>query len=268
MVFTIVGYPADVREVILGEGACSRASARAPSLVDMTTSEPVAGGRDRRGRRGEGGRRARRAGLGRRRGCPQREPCRSWSAATRRRSTRARPLFEPLGKTIVHQGDAGRGQHTKMVNQILIASDMIGVCEALALRPQGRARPRDGRSRRVSGGAAGSWSLSNSGRGMLARRLRARLLRRALPQGHGDRPRRGARMNLVLPGAGPGRTALCGRPQPGAGPEGHPVARGRHRAARAGRLAPALNYTTGRHLATDVRPQTRVHAQVRAGPLR
>ena len=36
-----------------------------------------------------------------------------------------------MGKTIVHQGPAGAGQHTKMVNQILIATNMIGVCEAL-----------------------------------------------------------------------------------------------------------------------------------------
>ena len=41
------------------------------------------------------------------------------------------PLFETMGKTIVHQGPAGAGQHTKMVNQILIASNMVGVCEGL-----------------------------------------------------------------------------------------------------------------------------------------
>ncbi len=42
-----------------------------------------------------------------------------------------RPCFEAMGKTIVHQGGPGAGQHTKMVNQILIASNMVGVCEAL-----------------------------------------------------------------------------------------------------------------------------------------
>ena len=41
------------------------------------------------------------------------------------------PMFQAMGKTIVHQGPAGAGQHTKMVNQILIATNMIGVCEAL-----------------------------------------------------------------------------------------------------------------------------------------
>ena len=42
-----------------------------------------------------------------------------------------KPLFECMGKTIVHQGRPGAGQHTKMVNQILIAGNMVGVCEAL-----------------------------------------------------------------------------------------------------------------------------------------
>ena len=41
------------------------------------------------------------------------------------------PCFESMGKTIVHQGGPGAGQHTKMVNQVLIATNMIGVCEAL-----------------------------------------------------------------------------------------------------------------------------------------
>src|SRR5207247_3317970 len=41
------------------------------------------------------------------------------------------PIFECMGKTIIHQGPAGSGQHTKMVNQILIASNMIAVCEGL-----------------------------------------------------------------------------------------------------------------------------------------
>ena len=51
------------------------------------------------------------------------------------------PLFEKMGKTIVYQRPAGAGQHTKMVNQVLIASNMIGVCEALLVRVQGWARP-------------------------------------------------------------------------------------------------------------------------------
>ena len=72
------------------------------------------------------------------------------------------PLWEAMGKTIVHQGGAGAGQHTKMVNQILIATGMIGVCEALLY---GHKAGLDLQTvlKSVSSGAAGSWSLSNLG---------------------------------------------------------------------------------------------------------
>ena len=80
---------------------------------------------------------------------------------------RVRPLFEMMGKTIVRQGGPGAGQHTKMVNQILIASGMIGVCEALlyAYKAGLDLETRAGVGRRA--GAAGSWSLSNYGPRML-----------------------------------------------------------------------------------------------------
>ena len=70
------------------------------------------------------------------------------------------PLFEKMGKTIVYQGPAGAGQHTKMVNQILIASNMIGVCEAL-LYAFKAGLDLNVVLQSVSTGAAGSWSLSN-----------------------------------------------------------------------------------------------------------
>ncbi|MDG2224410.1 MAG: NAD(P)-dependent oxidoreductase, partial [Rubripirellula sp.] len=70
------------------------------------------------------------------------------------------PLLQLMGKTIVHQGSAGCGQHTKMVNQTLIASGMIAVCEGLLYATKvGLDLPTVLRS--VSSGAAGSWSLSN-----------------------------------------------------------------------------------------------------------
>ena len=70
------------------------------------------------------------------------------------------PVWELLGKTWVFQGPAGSGQHTKMVNQTLIATGMIGVCEALLY---GHRAGLDLHTvlQSVSSGAAGSWSLSN-----------------------------------------------------------------------------------------------------------
>src|SRR5205823_8115326 len=67
---------------------------------------------------------------------------------------------ETMGKTIVRQGGPGAGQHTKLVNQILIASGMIGVCEAL-LYAYRAGLDLETVLESVAPGAAGSWSLSN-----------------------------------------------------------------------------------------------------------
>ncbi len=68
------------------------------------------------------------------------------------------PMFECMGKTIVHQGPAGAGQHTKMVNQTLIATTMIGLCEAL-LYGYKAGLDLETVFKSVSVGAAGSKSL-------------------------------------------------------------------------------------------------------------
>ena len=73
---------------------------------------------------------------------------------------RARPLFEIVGGTIVHQGPPGSGQHTKLVNQILIAGTMMGMCEALLYSAEAGLDPSLVLSS-VGGGAAASWSLAN-----------------------------------------------------------------------------------------------------------
>ena len=161
VIFSIVGFPSDVREVMLGdEGALAGAKAGSV-LVDMTTSQPslaveiylaakaknvhsvdapVSGG--------DIG--ARNAALS------------IMIGGDAEVVTALQPLWEAMGKTIVHQGGAGAGQHTKMVNQILIATGMIGVCEALLYGyKSGLDLPTVLKS--VSSGAAGSWSLSNLG---------------------------------------------------------------------------------------------------------
>lgn len=73
---------------------------------------------------------------------------------------RVRPLLEVMGTTVVHQGPAGAGQHTKAVNQIAIAANMIGVSEAL-LYAQAAGLDPETVLRSIASGAAGSWSLSN-----------------------------------------------------------------------------------------------------------
>jgi 3-hydroxyisobutyrate dehydrogenase len=70
------------------------------------------------------------------------------------------PLLEKLGTNVVYQGKAGSGQHTKMANQIVIASTMIGVTEAIIYAEKAGLNP-DTVLKSISSGAAGSWSLSN-----------------------------------------------------------------------------------------------------------
>ena len=75
---------------------------------------------------------------------------------------RAWPLLEAMGSTITHVGDHGDGQVVKLVNQILVVHNMLGVSEALLLAAaEGLDLQRTLDA--VSGGAAGSWMLSNRG---------------------------------------------------------------------------------------------------------
>lgn len=159
VVFTMVGYPADVREVILGKDGVMLAARPPLVMVDMTTSEPSLAQEI--------------AELARKNGVASLDAPVSGGDVGARNATLSimvggeaetveavRPLFEIMGKTIIHQGPAGAGQHTKMVNQTLIATGMIGVCEAL-LYAYRAGLNLETVLEAVGGGAAGSWSLSN-----------------------------------------------------------------------------------------------------------
>lgn len=155
----MVGYPADVRDVILSETGVLSTAKSGATLIDFTTSEPAlaveiaaaaskleVGSVDAPVSGGDIG--ARNATLSIMLGGSEAD------VAT------ARPILELLGATVVHQGDAGSGQHTKMVNQILIASGMVGICEALLYTYRAGLDPETVLAS-VGGGAAGSWSLAN-----------------------------------------------------------------------------------------------------------
>jgi 3-hydroxyisobutyrate dehydrogenase len=161
VVFAIVGFPNDVREVMLGENGAVAGASSGAVLVDMTTSDPslaveiyeaakaigatsidapVSGG-----------------DVGARNGTLS-----IMIGGDKDAVEALQPCWNAMGKTVVHQGAAGAGQHTKMVNQILISTGMIGVCEALLYGHQaGLDLPTVLES--VGSGAAGSWSLSNLG---------------------------------------------------------------------------------------------------------
>lgn len=70
------------------------------------------------------------------------------------------PFLQIMGNNIVLQGEAGAGQHTKMVNQITIAPAMIGLCEALIYAKKAGLQPNEV-LKSIATGAAGSWSLDN-----------------------------------------------------------------------------------------------------------
>ena len=65
-----------------------------------------------------------------------------------------------MGKTIVLQGPPGSGQHTKMVNQVLISGIMVSLCEGL-LYARGAGLDPEVVLESVGSGAAASWSLNN-----------------------------------------------------------------------------------------------------------
>jgi 3-hydroxyisobutyrate dehydrogenase len=166
VVFSIVGYPSDVRAVFLGDDGILAGAAPGSTAVDMTTSEPALAVEIHTAARergvdavdapvsgGDVGAREARLSI--------------MVGGDEAAVERVRPLLEVMGKTIVHQGDAGAGQHTKMVNQILIATGMIGVCEAL-LYGYRAGLDLERVMESVASGAAGSWSLSNYGPRMLA----------------------------------------------------------------------------------------------------
>ncbi len=167
VVFTMVGFPDDLREIVLGPAGTLAGAGHGTILVDMTTSEPSLAREIYEAARARGvasldapvsggdvGARA--AGLS------------IMVGGDRDAFERVAPLLRCLGATIVHQGPAGAGQHTKMVNQILVASGMVAVSEALLYAHQaGLDLPTVLQS--VSGGAAGSWSLTHYAPRILAR---------------------------------------------------------------------------------------------------
>ena len=166
VVFSIVGFPDDVEQVLLGEQGVLAGCRAGTAMVDMTTSRPALANKisqhaiqydvvsiDAPVSGGDVG--ARNGTL-------------SIMIGGDRPTVEAlAPCWDAMGSTWVWQGEAGAGQHTKMVNQILIASGMVGVCEAL-LYGYRAGLDLERVMQSVASGAAGSWSLSNLGPRIIA----------------------------------------------------------------------------------------------------
>jgi len=161
IVFSIVGFPEDVREIYMGEKGILTGRPRCRIVVDMTTSQPslaktvfeaaAAKGIEALDAPVSGGDiGAREAGLA------------IMVGGKREVFEEVFPLFQLMGHTISYMGEPGSGQHTKACNQILVAGTMIGTCEALLYASKQKLDMHQVIDI-VEKGAAGSWSISNLG---------------------------------------------------------------------------------------------------------
>jgi 3-hydroxyisobutyrate dehydrogenase len=159
VVFVMVGYPSEVEEVVLGHDGALGTLAPGDLLVDMTTSRPALA--------------VAIAALAADAGLTALDaPVSGGDVGARDGTlsimvggdaaafTRARPLLELMGTTIVHQGGAGAGQHTKLTNQVVVAGNLVAICEALLYATRAGLDVESVLAS-ISGGAASSWALSN-----------------------------------------------------------------------------------------------------------
>ncbi|EMI09340.1 NAD(P)-dependent oxidoreductase [Anoxybacillus gonensis] len=166
VVMTMVGEPQDVEYVYFGDDGILAHAKRGTYVIDFTTSKPSLAVRIHEAAKEKGifvldapvsG-----GDIGARDGTLS-----IMVGGDKEAFSACMPLLSHLGKNIVWQGEAGAGQHTKMCNQIAIATNMIGVCEALVYAEKAGLDP-ERVLRSISQGAASSWSLSNLAPRMLA----------------------------------------------------------------------------------------------------
>ncbi|MBC1475882.1 NAD(P)-dependent oxidoreductase [Listeria grandensis] len=156
---TMVGYPTDVEQLYLAEDGLLTTLRSGSFAIDMTTSSPNLAKQIAE--------EAKEAGIavidapvsggdiGAKNGTLT-----IMVGGEERAFLAVEPILKAMGQSVILQGAAGAGQHTKMVNQIAIASNMIGVTEAICYAKKAGLDPEKVLAS-ISGGAAGSWSLSN-----------------------------------------------------------------------------------------------------------
>ena len=159
VIFTIVSLPSDVRSVYLDDNGILSAAARGAITVDMTTTEPSLS--------------RQLYDIAKTKGVSAIDAPVSGGDLGARNATlsimvggdtaaveKVMPLFQAMGKNIVHQGGPGNGQHTKMCNQIVLAGTIIGVCESL-LYGYKAGLDLDTMLSSITKGAAQCWILDN-----------------------------------------------------------------------------------------------------------
>lgn len=198
ILFTMVGFPQDVRTVYFGETGVFAGAQPDTVLIDMTTTDPALSREIAERATGKGlfaidapvsggdvG--ARNAALS------------IMVGGDRAAMQAVMPLFELLGKKIVHQGGPGTGQQAKLCNQIVIAGTMIGVCESLLYGYKAGLdlnRMLDS----IRGGAAACWTLDNLAPRILQRNFDPGFFVEHFVKDMGLALEESKRMGLVLPG--------------------------------------------------------------------
>jgi 3-hydroxyisobutyrate dehydrogenase len=198
VVFAIVGFPTDVREVFLGANGALAGSKAGAILVDMTTSEPSLAVEIYEAAKAKGVHSldapvsggdvgAKNAALS------------IMIGGDKNVVDAVQPIFECMGKTIIHQGTPGAGQHTKMVNQILISSNMVALCEGL-LYGYKAGLDLETVFKSVSVGAAGSKALEVLGPRIMARNFEPGFYVEHFIKDMGIALEESKRMGIVMPG--------------------------------------------------------------------
>lgn len=197
-VCSMVGYPRDVEEVILGKRGIMHTIKPGAIFIDFTTSKPSlaieiakalkekrVSALDAPVSGGDVGAREGKLSI--------------MVGGEEKAFDAAKPILEKLGKTVILQGPPGAGQHTKMCNQIQIAGTMVGMVEALIYGTKA-GLDLETMLRSISGGAAGCWSLDNYAPRILKGDMEPGFFVDHFVKDMGIALEEARRMNLPLPG--------------------------------------------------------------------
>ncbi|MGE6487800.1 NAD(P)-dependent oxidoreductase [Paenisporosarcina sp. NPDC076898] len=198
VIFTMVGYPSDVAEVYNSANGIFENGKEGLIVVDLTTSTPTLAidlykksqtlsmnSLDAPVSGGDVGAKSGKLSI--------------MVGGDKEVFDKLYPIFELFGEHIIYQGDAGAGQHTKMANQIAIASTMIAACEAITYAKEAKLNP-EMVLKSITKGAAGSWSLTNLAPRMLKDDFEAGFYMKHFIKDMGIALDESKKMNLTLPG--------------------------------------------------------------------
>ena len=198
VVFSIVGFPEDVREVYLGKDGILACQKSPRFVVDMTSTSPSLS-------------REIHAAAAKKQIAAIDAPVSGGDVGARNATLsimiggdaaavkEVMPLLEVMGKSIVHVGEPGAGQHTKLCNQIVIAGTMIGVCESL-LYGHRAGLDLEVMLKAIGGGAARCWTLENLAPRILKRNFDPGFFVEHFIKDMGIALEEAEKMNLSMPG--------------------------------------------------------------------